>query len=520
MMYISFKSLTSMIVEVRSADAAASTPQYVMIRGCCSRMPIYSALDGRPNTFGYRLIFQILSAESFPVDLSKKMSKEQTIQRKGIYHGLPVYPTQLKGLTAIITGANGISGNYMLRVLAESPERWTKIYCLSRRPPAIQDGLPAQAEHIALDFLKSPEDIADVLKQKGVKADYVFFYSYVQVKPKVGEGLWSDAEEMCRVNSEYFPVPQAAHPYTIINRPVDIAMLLQNFCSALSLASVTPKRFMLQTGAKNYGVHLGPSATPQEENAARIMLEPNFYYPQEDFLWSFCAEHGISWNVCMPAGILGAVPDAAMNLVFPLGVYASVQKHLGKKLEFPTDLQAWETNRCMSTSRMNGYMEEWAVLTEEAMNEKFNTMDGTTFTWGNHWPKLAKSYGIEYGLPSLDMSVYTVVKSKHDPPPRGFGPPATYRFRFRLVDWARQASVQEAWAELTKRYDLTGGNLQDMDIDRIFGFTDGSMMGTSLDLTMNKARKMGWHGFVDSSEAITEVLKEFVNLKMLPPLLE
>lgn len=129
------------------------------------------------------------------------MSNQQTVQSKGIFHGLPVFPPSVKGLTAIITGANGISGNYMLRVLAEAPERWTKIYCLSRRPPAIPDGLPSQAEHIALDFLKEPGEIAKVLKEKGVKADYVFFYSYVQAKPKEGGGLWSDAEEMCRVNS-------------------------------------------------------------------------------------------------------------------------------------------------------------------------------------------------------------------------------------------------------------------------------------------------------------------------------
>ena len=34
---------------------------------------------------------------------------------------------------------------------------------------------------------------------------------------------------------------------------------------------------------------------------------------------------------------------------------------------------------------------------------------------------------------------------------------------------------------------------------------------------MNKARKMGWHGFVDSNDAIKEVLGEFADLKMIPP---
>jgi hypothetical protein len=94
----------------------------------------------------------------------------QQVQTKGIYHGLPVFPEHQKGLAAIITGANDISGYYMLKVLAQAPERWTKIYCLSRRPPAIKEGVPRNAEHVALDFLKRPEEISDVLKEKGIKA--------------------------------------------------------------------------------------------------------------------------------------------------------------------------------------------------------------------------------------------------------------------------------------------------------------------------------------------------------------
>lgn len=69
----------------------------------------------------------------------------------------------------------------MLRVLSQAPERWSKIYCLSRRPPYADEAhpLPKNAEHIPLDFLKKPEEIAEVLKEKGVKADYIFFYRLV-----------------------------------------------------------------------------------------------------------------------------------------------------------------------------------------------------------------------------------------------------------------------------------------------------------------------------------------------------
>ena len=93
----------------------------------------------------------------------------QQIYSSGIYHALPKYPSDFKNLSAIITGANGISGNAMLRVLGQS-SRWTKVYCLSRRPPLIEGGLPSNAEHIPCDFLKEPEEIATVLKDHNVKA--------------------------------------------------------------------------------------------------------------------------------------------------------------------------------------------------------------------------------------------------------------------------------------------------------------------------------------------------------------
>jgi nucleoside-diphosphate-sugar epimerase len=257
----------------------------------------------------------------------------QQVRSVGIYHGLPVYPEELNGQTAIITGANGISGYYMYRVLAQDPKRWKKIYCLSRRPPLIPGGLPDHVEHIPLDFLKEPKDIASVLQEHKVTADHVFFFSYIQVDPKPGKGLWSDSDEMARVN----------------------ALLVENFLGALKIASIKPKRFMLQTGAKNYGVHMGPTKLPQEEIDPRVTFEANFYYPQEDLVWEYCKETGVGWNICMPGPILGAVPDAAMNAAFPLAVYCAVCKKLGQKLEFPGDRVSWQSQQDMSSSMMNAY---------------------------------------------------------------------------------------------------------------------------------------------------------------------
>ncbi len=63
---------------------------------------------------------------------------------------------------------------------------------------------------------------------------------------------------------------------------------------------------------------------PQEESDPRVTLKPNFYYPEEDFFWPYFKKHGIERNVCMPSLVLGAVPDAAMNVYFPLAVYTAL----------------------------------------------------------------------------------------------------------------------------------------------------------------------------------------------------
>jgi len=419
-------------------------------------------------------------------------SKTYKVQTKGIYHGLPTYPENVKGLTAIITGANGISGYHMLKVLAQAPERWSKIYCLSRRPPAIPGGLPENAKFISLDFLTESKEIAEILKAKGVKADYVFFYSYIQPPPKEGGGIWSDAEEMVRVNT----------------------LLLSNFVEALSLADVTPKRFMLQTGAKNYGLHLGPTALPQRESDAEINLEPNFYYSQEKRLRGWCEEHDVKYSIGMPAGILGAVPDAAMNLCFPLAVYATVQAYLKKPLEFPGGLESWQNVQDQSSAMLNGYLEEWAVLRDQkGLGEKFNAADNSAFTWEGFWPRLAAWYGAEWQRPS-EGGLQTL-KTPYDPPPRGYGGPATMSFSFTFTQWASQPEVQAAWKDIAQKHELVEKELR--DVDRIFGFLDGMILQSyPLCFNLDKAHKLGFFGTVDSSECILEVFNDFAELKMIP----
>jgi len=94
-------------------------------------------------------------------------SSTLTVESKGIYHHLPTFPAHDgKRYSAIVTGANGISGSAIVDVLAESPERWGTVYAISRRPPV---SAQPQVKPIAADFLESPERIAELLKTQGIK---------------------------------------------------------------------------------------------------------------------------------------------------------------------------------------------------------------------------------------------------------------------------------------------------------------------------------------------------------------
>lgn len=242
---------------------------------------------------------------------------------------------------------------------------------------------------------------------------------------------------------------------------------------SLELNETIPKRVLLQLGAKYYGIHLGPALTPQEETDPRVYTDPNFYYPQEDRLKEFCHKHSIGWNSTRPSHILGAVPDAAMNLCYPLAVYANVQKRLDQPLDFPGDIAAWENPVSLSSAQANAYLSEWIVLTAHAKDESFNAADDCPFTWSKFWPKLAAHFQIPWNGPDTSAGAkYHTIKG-HPQPPRGYGPPGELRSRFTLVEWAKRPEVQEAWKGIAETYGLREKELK--EVDRVFGFTDQAL---------------------------------------------
>ncbi|KAK3110735.1 hypothetical protein LTR53_014688 [Teratosphaeriaceae sp. CCFEE 6253] len=249
----------------------------------------------------------------------------------------------------------------------------------------------------------------------------------------------------------------------------------------------------------------------------------NFYFPQEDALAAWCAARGTHWTVTRPGFIVGANATAPINIVYPLAIYAAVQRELGGRLEFPADVGAWDAIKDLSSARLIGWFAEWAILTEGAADQALNLVDNSPFAYGKFWPVLAGWYGLEYTTPVEDEGAYTVVTLPRSPPPRGFGRAGEVRLTFSFEAWSGRAEVRAAWHRIREREGLDGGlDLFGVGREQVlrdtFRSLDAEVLGSWGRVeSMDKARKLGWHGHVQTDEAIKATIERMVEMKMVPP---
>ncbi|KAL4974924.1 hypothetical protein BDW66DRAFT_152384 [Aspergillus desertorum] len=374
------------------------------------------------------------------------MSATRIVKSHGPFQGLPTYPEtpEFSNLSA-----GGDRCKWSIRLPYAPPSNFFT---------DLGDGA-SRVEHVPVDFLSETAEIAGRLRENILRVyahglqivaltayivdrDYVLFFSYMQPQQDGNVlGMWSDAEALTKINTT----------------------LLNNFLGALQQTNLQPRRFLLQTGAKQCGFHIGPATNPSFETDPRVPLESNFYYPQEDALPSYCAATGVGWNVIRPSYIIGAVRDGALNNMIGLAIYAS----LGDR-EF-----------CQSTALLNAYFEEWAVLTPDAENQAFNIQDGLPFT---------------------------------------YGPTGVTRSTFSFQEWSGLSSVQTAWQELREKHELALDPFTPQYRTQIFGMTDSAIIGGwALSLSMRKARRMGFLGTVGSFESARIAIGDLARLKLVPP---
>lgn len=258
---------------------------------------------------------------------------------------------------ALIVGASGIVGSATAQVLNHNG--W-QIWGLARNPQPQDNVTPVAAD------LLDPASLKSALS--GIAPSHVFISSWLRQQ--------TEAENI-RVNSA----------------------MVRNLLDAVSPAG-SVEHVALVTGLKHY---LGPfeaygkgvlPQTPFREERGRLDID-NFYYAQEDEVFSAAARDGFTWSIHRPHTIVGKAVGNTMNMGTTLAVYASICKKTGRPFHFPGVDMQWNGLTDMTDATLLGRHLLWASTTPAAANQGFNVVNGDVFRWKWMWSRIAEWFGIE-----------------------------------------------------------------------------------------------------------------------------
>ncbi|MGQ0652792.1 MAG: SDR family oxidoreductase [Betaproteobacteria bacterium] len=298
--------------------------------------------------------------------------------------------------TAVVVGALGVIGRYIVEKLASLPD-W-RVIGLSRRKGNDREGV----RFVAVDLLKD--------EIPAIEATHVFYAAF-QAAP----GAAADYAKNIGANRD----------------------MLVNSVSAVEKSSPGLERVVLVTGTKYYGSHLGAFKTPAREDDARH-AGPNYYFDQIDWLVErqlIARQSGRrwSWTELRPQTLCGFAPGTAMSILPVVAVYASVCKALGQPLRFPGT--AWRSIYQVTESAHFAEAALWAASDPRCANQAYNITNGDYFRWAHVWPKIAAVFD----LPAAEPQKISLVEHMADKAPlwaklaekHGLKP---YRFE-ELVAW-------------------------------------------------------------------------------------
>jgi nucleoside-diphosphate-sugar epimerase len=351
--------------------------------------------------------------------------------------------------TALIAGVSGIVGRNLADLLIAGKD-WT-VYGLARRPGQRDGVIPIAAD------LRDRVAVESALKD--VKPTHIFLTTW-QRQPTEAENI--------RVN----------------------AGMVRNVLDAVSRVK-TVRHVALVTGLKHY---LGPfeaygkgalPATPFREEQPRLDLA-NFYYAQEDEMFSAASRDGYGWSIHRPHTIIGYAVGNAMNMGTTLAVYASICKEMGKPMQFPGSSVQWNGLTDMTDARLLARHLLWAATTPAARNLAFNVVNGDVFRWRWMWKQLAAWFGIE----AAEL--------------QGEGTPLEEQL----------AGAGPIWAQIARTYGLAEA---DLNVLASAWHTDADL-GRPIEVVtdMSRSRKLGFAFYQPTDESFFELFEKLREDHLIP----
>jgi nucleoside-diphosphate-sugar epimerase len=259
---------------------------------------------------------------------------------------------------ALIPGASGVVGLPLARYLAATGE-WDVIG-LARRPPAEHAGFSV----IAVDL----DDAAACRAKLGSLA-------------QVTHIIYS---------------ARATHAASKKEPIEENLTMLRNVVDAVEPVAKGLVHVHLVQGSKYYGSDLGPYKTPAKETDPRI-VEPNWYYAQEDFVIERSRGKAWSWSASRPHGISDPDLGITRSIARVVAIYAAICKELGEPLYFPGTPENFRALYQCTEATLLAKGIAWMSTTPACANEPFNIINGDFIRWVNLWPNFARFFGMEPG---------------------------------------------------------------------------------------------------------------------------
>jgi hypothetical protein len=126
----------------------------------------------------------------------------------------------------------------------------------------------------------------------------------------------------------------------------------------------------------------------------------------------------------------------------------------------------------------------WAATNEQCANQAFNITNGDLFRWNDLWPKIARYFSLETA-PPLQLSLQTVMADK-----------------------------ETLWKQIQEKHGLAQHTYQELSSwpfgDAVFGW-DYDFFGDG-----TKARRLGFHEFVDTENMFFGLFDELKAMKIIP----
>ncbi|MFK5600494.1 SDR family oxidoreductase [Methylobacterium sp. HMF5984] len=350
--------------------------------------------------------------------------------------------------SVLIVGASGIVGSAAAERF--SAEGWA-VAGLARKPVA-QDGVvPVAAD------LQDPASLQRALA--GLKPSHVVLATWMR----------RDTEaEMIRVNGA----------------------MVENLLDALRPAA-SLRHVALVTGLKHY---LGPfeaygkgsvPQTPFREDQGRLDVE-NFYYAQEDAVFSAAARDGFRWSVHRPHTIIGKAVGNAMNIGTTLAAYATLCRETGRPFRFPGSGMQWSGLTDMTDARLLARHLLWASTSAVAANQDFNVVDGDVFRWSWMWGRIAAWFGLT---------------------------PEPFDGTVRPLE-AQMAEDGPIWAEIASRHGLAEPDLAKLASP---WHTDADL-GRPIEVVtdMSKSRRLGFLAYQPTDDAFFDLFARLRADRLIP----